>query len=128
MRSGFTLLEVLVVLILIGMAAGLVAPAVLPPDRAEESSLTALIGSARDAAVRRGEVVYLHIASTGQWHLRGAASLRRGALAEGRLTGFQGPAATLVLSPIGTCAFDVRSARVADAIPVDPLTCELRSP
>ena len=76
----------------------------------------------------RGEVVYLRIAPTGRWYLQGAASLREGVLAQGLLEHFQGPEATLVLSPIGTCAFDVRSGEGTQAIALDPLTCEARSP
>ncbi len=128
MRSGFTLLEVLVVLILMGLAAGLAAPALVQPRRTEDSTLPTLIARARGVAVSRGEIVYLRIAPTGRWHLQGAASLREGDLAQGRLEGFQGGDITLVFSPIGTCAPDVRSARGTQAVTLDPLTCEVRSP
>src|SRR5439155_12522128 len=52
---GFTLVEVLVVIVLLGLAVALVAPALIP-SRHDESPLGALVRSARDAAARRQEV------------------------------------------------------------------------
>lgn len=128
MRSGFTLVEVLVVLVLMGLAAALVAPALFPSRESAPAGVAALVGAARDAAVRRGEVVYLRIGPSGEWRVEGAASAAQGDLAGGRLAGFSGPPFTLVVSPLGSCAFDVRSVAAARAIALDPLTCEVRAP
>src|SRR2546427_1256479 len=81
-RSGFTLIEILVVLILMGLAAALVAPALLPHHH-DQSALSALLGSAREVAARRGEVVYLHIDPTGQWRMEAGANPLAGTLATG---------------------------------------------
>src|SRR2546426_5437211 len=69
-RSGLTLIEILVVLILMGLVAVLVSPTPLPrhPD---QSAINALLGSAREVAARRGEVVYVHVDPTGQWRVGG---------------------------------------------------------
>ena len=56
-RSGFTLIEMLVVLILMGLVAVLVVPALFPRHH-DQSALNALLVSAREVAARRGEVVY----------------------------------------------------------------------
>ena len=128
MRSGFTLVELLVVLVLMGLAAALVAPALFPERGAEQRDFAALVEAARDAAARRAEVVSLHLEQSGEWRLEGAASPEQGAIAAGRLAGFPGPPFTLVVSPIGTCAFDVRSGAAARSVALDPLTCEVRAP
>ena len=125
---GFTLVEVLVVLIVMTFAAALVAPALLRVRHTGESQLAPLVAAARDVSARRAEVVYLRVTQSGEWRLRGDASREQGDLATGRLSGFEGPPLTLVVSPIGTCAFDVRSAAVAGRVTLDPLTCEVRAP
>lgn len=127
-RAGFTLVELLVVLILMGVAVGLVAPAFLPPRRTEESALAALIRRAQDIAAARGETVTLGIAASGDWRLDGTSAGSAQALATGTLDGYDGPRAILVVSALGTCGFDVRSSDAALAIPIDPLTCELVTP
>jgi len=127
-RSGFTLVEVLVVLILLGVVAGLVAPALRPPPRPDESGVAALVRRARQTAARRGETIYLGLSPTGAWRIDGAASLAEGALATGAVTDYAGPPATLVISPIGTCAFDLRSGAAASTVAIDVLTCEVLAP
>jgi prepilin-type N-terminal cleavage/methylation domain-containing protein len=124
---GFTLIEVLVVLALMGLAAGLVAPALLHARR-QQPSLGLLIPTAREEAARRGEMVYLRIAGSGQWRMEGAASSAAGPFAAGHLEPFPGVPLTLIVSPIGTCAFDVPSAAAARVIRLDPLTCDITSP
>ena len=119
MRRGFTLVEMLVVLVLLGLAAALVAPAFTNTPAKRTTELVELIGAARDAAVRRGEVVSLHVERSGAWQVEGVAA--------GKLTTPLAAAPfTLVLSPLGSCAFDVRSDAAARAIKLDPLTCEVR--
>ena len=126
-RSGFTLIEMLVVLILMGLATALVVPVLLPPSR-HDSALNALLASAREVAARRGEVVSLHIDATGQWRMVAAANPLGGTFATGSVQPFLTTPVTLIVSPLGSCAFDLRSAAAAAAVPLDPLTCEIRSP
>jgi prepilin-type N-terminal cleavage/methylation domain-containing protein len=122
--GGFTLVEMLVVLVLIGLAAALAAPA-LRQSRPERPPLSRLIPAAREAAARRGEVVQLRIAASGDWRLDGAASSAPEPIASGRVDAFPGLPLTLVVSPIGSCAFDARSRAAARAMPLDPLACEV---
>lgn len=126
-HTGFTLVELLVVLIVMSLAAALVAPAILS-RRQDDSALKALVASARAAAARRGEILYLHLEPTGRWRLEGGANLLEGTLATGQLPPLVPVSVTLVVSPIGSCAFDVKSAAVATAaVALEPLTCELRT-
>jgi prepilin-type N-terminal cleavage/methylation domain-containing protein len=128
-RSGFTLIELLVVLVVMSLMVGLVAPAVIPrPAPDERGSLAPAIRFAREAAVRRSEIVYLRVDASGAWRVDGASSSEDEPLASGRIDRYAGGAATLIASPLGTCAFDARSARTGKAFGLDPLTCELRAP
>jgi prepilin-type N-terminal cleavage/methylation domain-containing protein len=125
--GGFTLVEMLVVLVLLGLAAALAAPT-LGSFRPARPALGSLIPGARDAAARRGETVYLRVAASGEWRLDGAASSGAAPLAAGRVAPFPGLPLTLVVSPLGACAFDLRSTDAARAIPLDPLTCKAGGP
>jgi prepilin-type N-terminal cleavage/methylation domain-containing protein len=125
-RSGFTLLELLVVLILMGLVAALVAPALLPHHH-DQSALNALLGSAREVAAQRGEVVNVHIDPTGEWRMEAGAAPLQASLASGRIQPFFHVAVTLMVSPLGSCGFDVRSAAALGARALDPLTCEMRA-
>lgn len=124
---GFTLIEVLVVLALMGLAAGLVAPALLHARR-QRPALNSLIPTAREEAARRGEMVYLRVDGSGQWRMEGAASPAAGPFAAGHVEPFPGVPLTLIVSPLGTCAFDVPSAAAARVIQLDPLTCDITTP
>jgi prepilin-type N-terminal cleavage/methylation domain-containing protein len=126
-RAGFTLIEILVVLLLIGMAAAVAMPALLR-SRAPESSLKTLFGNAREAAIRRGETVYLRIGSNGEWRIDGSAVPGASdSLLTGQMERLPAPL-TLLVSPTGTCMLDVPSAMAAPELQLDPLTCELAVP
>ena len=126
-RSGFTLIELIVVLVIMVMAAGIVAPALMTRQPESAPALTALIGRAQDIAAGREETVYLGISASGNWRLD-AGGTETQPLATGDLPGYQGPRATLLVSPLGTCGFDVHSSDAARRIPIDPLTCQVVSP
>ena len=72
--------------------------------------------------------MYVHVDPTGQWRMEAGADRSRGPLATGRVPPFLTASVTLMVSPLGSCAFDLRSAAAASAVALDPLTCEIRSP
>jgi len=127
-ERGVTLIELIVVIVVMTIAVGVVAPAFLPPRESEESPLAEALRTARRLALTRGETVYLGVSPTGDWVARGASSLGEGALAGGRSDRYEGPPATIVASPIGTCAYDVHSSAASRAFPIEPLTCTPREP
>jgi prepilin-type N-terminal cleavage/methylation domain-containing protein len=122
---GFTLLEMLVTLLLMAVAAALAVPALRSIYRPAPSVGT-LLPLAREAAVRRGETIFLRIDASGRWRLEGAASASAEALGSGRIEPFPGLPITLVVSPLGACALDAESAARDPAISVDALTCSVR--
>lgn len=123
MPKGYTLIEVVVVLVVMALAAGLVVPA-LTVRRHPTAGVIALIGEARAVAIRRAEAVYLRVEASGAWRMDGAASSRAGAIATGRLAPAPAVPLTLVFSPLGSCAPDVETAPAAEPLGLDPLTCE----
>ena len=60
--------------------------------------------------------------------MEGGANPLEGTLATGHLPPFLAVPVTLVVSPIGSCAFDVRSGAAAQVVALDQLTCEIRAP
>lgn len=125
--AGFTLLELIVVLMLMALATTLVAPAVLRPMRDAESDIARLVRDARTTAMRRSEMVLLEITPDGAWRLDGASSLRDGPLATGTVDGWSGPGGALVVSPLGSCGVDPDRPGL-ERLDLDPLTCQVRSP
>jgi prepilin-type N-terminal cleavage/methylation domain-containing protein len=126
-RRGFTLVEILVVLVLIGLMVGLVAPAVIPPRADEDPTyrLRQLVRSSSAAAVKRGEIVRLTLRPTGDWEVLGMASAPPDAIAAGRLD-ISGSGMTLLFSPLGTCSPDFVSEKATAAFGFDPLICDFR--
>jgi len=126
-RRGFTLLEVMVVLAIVALATAIVLPAMRRPvDR--EAPLQRVIDGARDAAAHRGEIIYLRIEPTGAWRMEGGGSPLETDSAVGRITPLATIPITLIVSPAGSCALDVRSAPAAALVPVDPLSCTYGGP
>ncbi len=119
-RRGVTLLELLVVITLIGLAAALGAPALRRERPDPTTDAQRVVAFARAAAVRRGETLVLETARSGVWTLvvaRGDSQpLRRGTIAA--------PAALparLLVSPLGSCLPDGERADAA----WDPAACRV---
>ena len=125
MRRGFTLVELLVVLVLMGLAVGLVAPALQPPQAPAAPPIAPLLSTGRAVAIARGESTVLRVNAAGDWRIDGRGSTEGDPLATGTLPQPPGAPFSIIFSPLGTCAADIRSG-AAESLPVDPLTCELR--
>lgn len=119
---GVTLLELLVVLVLLGLAAALAAPAFITPGGAPGSALGEPLHAARVNAIRRAETLYLTVSPTGHWRLD-APSDTTAPLATGVEGGYAGPGVTVIVSSLGTCGLDAASQAAGRALAIDPLTC-----
>ena len=123
MSRGYTIIEVIVVLVLLTLAASVVAPAFARRD--DRAALAVLIARARATAIRRAEAVALRVEPSGAWRLDGLASTQPAAIATGVLSPLPAAAFTLIFSPLGTCAPEVETAAAAEPLRLDPLTCEV---
>ncbi len=123
--GGFTLLELVVVLILLSLAAALAAPALRRGAGSRATGLESLILGSREAAARRGETIHLSVSSSGDWKMEGTGSRAEGPIQSGRLDSLPGLPFTLIVSPVGSCGFDAASAKADTVIRLDPLTCTL---
>jgi prepilin-type N-terminal cleavage/methylation domain-containing protein len=124
-RRGYTLVEVVVVLVLLGLAIALVAPSLVPPRATPDDAVQQVIDAARRLAVRRASAVTLSLDAEGRWvvdeaGLAGAPPLLAGALA-------RPPASALRLhiSPLGACLRDPAPAAAAAPPDLDPVRCRL---
>jgi prepilin-type N-terminal cleavage/methylation domain-containing protein len=123
--GGYTLLELVVVLILLGVVAAVVAPG-LPALRADPApELRLVINNARNAAIRRGETVHLRVDRSGAWRMAVGPAERGAPLMSGRLRATVQAATDLVFSPLGTCAAPAESLPPMLNPQIDPLTCQV---
>ena len=115
--SGFTLLEILVTLIVLGLAAALVVPvfrAETPPD----DDLRAVLTGARETAVRRAQTLVLSVDHRGAWTIVPARDST--AVASGQ---FRDGSADLRIrvNPLGACLNEGGTV----AITVDAVGCSV---
>lgn len=122
---GFTLVEVVVVLVLLALAAAIVTPSLLSTNTDDSSEIQALVGSTRQAAIRRGETVRLRIDHSGAWQAIAGTEPGGDLLLSGQLASQPASTTHLIFSPLGTCAPAVESGSV---VALDPLTCEVALP
>jgi prepilin-type N-terminal cleavage/methylation domain-containing protein len=124
--GGFTLIEMVVVLVLLGMTAALAAPALLRPSR-PVSGFSTLVANAREAAIRRGETMHLRIGASGEWRIEGTVSGNAEVLFAGKVDPFSDTPMTILVSATGSCALDAPSAATVGDIRLDLLTCGVPS-
>ncbi len=126
LRRGVTLLELLVVLLLLGITAALVLPALAPRlalRPGNDDARSALVATSRRLAIRRGESLRLRLDADGVWALVAKGD---GAVVDtGRLPtrGREEALAPMLLTidALGSC---IPSATHVDEI-FDPLTCTI---
>lgn len=123
-RAAFTLLELLVVLVLLGLSSAVVLPALrLPAPAAAESPLV----RARALAVRRGESLRLEALGEGRWRVSAAADTAGTVLLDG--TDLDplalGGAQSVMVTALGTCLPEGPSA--AGGAAWDPVRCGVTS-
>ena len=114
---GFTLLEIVVTLVLLGLAAALVAPA-FRTDSAPDERLQSVLAMTREAAVRRAQTLVLHVDDRGSWRL--VAAVESTSIARGRFVDGTSDLRIRV-NPLGAC-FNEGAAGTRN---LDALACAL---
>jgi prepilin-type N-terminal cleavage/methylation domain-containing protein len=102
-RRGFTLLELLVVLVLLGLGAAFVLPTLQLPARRSADAGT--IERARALAIRRGESMRLAVDRSGAWTVRATADTTAALLLSGAGAiepGVEAPF-SIVITALGAC-------------------------
>lgn len=122
-RHAFTLIEMIVVLAIMGIALAVVGPALMFPEN--RSSLEQVMSDSRATAIRRSERVTLSVEKTGSWRMyasQSAANLLR----SGQLDENLSSTVAIEISPLGLCT--VESGTSVAAVTLDPFNCTLASP
>jgi len=101
-RRGLTLLELLVTLLVLGLASAMAIPAFTPPAQTA-TGLGALVRSARGAAIARAEVLELHVAADATWELLSAARSDAAPVAHGSLDHAPAAGFKILFTPLGVC-------------------------
>jgi prepilin-type N-terminal cleavage/methylation domain-containing protein len=117
---GFTLLEIIVVLLLMGVGLSLAVPAVSrrPP---EPDPVQRVFDLARRTAVHRAETLQLSIGTDGQWTID-SQNPGESVVASGRIVSAVHPNVTVRVSALGGCTVEYASAPIV----LDPIRCMLQ--
>ena len=126
-RCGFTLLEVLVVLLLLGLAFALVVPSFRSPRDKQDDAVQRLIDEARRLAVQRAGTVTLSVQADGGWTIESQGSADVLQLEEGRLELAETMPLRVHVSALGACT--VQTVPGAErSITIDPVRCRIVRP
>ena len=117
-RRAFTLIEMVVVLAVMGIALAVVGPSMILPRR--KNDISTIVTDARYAALRRSEQMTLSIAEDGKWSVSSVRSNGDAVLA-GRIDANDAIAVTIDISPLGLCSINEGSTLAREAL--DPFTC-----
>jgi prepilin-type N-terminal cleavage/methylation domain-containing protein len=101
--EGFTLLEVIVVLALLALAAAAVQPVLWSSRVRPEETLERVVARARELAVRRAESMRLRVEASGRWDVRPAPPGDSLIVAADSLRPPLATAVVLNISPLGAC-------------------------
>ena len=117
-RRAFTLIEMVIVLAVMGIALAVVAPTMILPPRT--TNIGSVIADARTVALRRSEQVILVIAADGKWSVN-AARLTASPILYGRLETKNGVSLRMDISPLGLCTVNESSS--PGLLALNPFTC-----
>jgi len=121
-----TLLELLVVLVLLGLAAAFILPVLQRPTRSADQ--ITILERARSVAVRRGESVRLEFDATGAWTVSATADTTAAILLAGVASAAPdvGIAQSIVISALGACLPEGNA--VVGGSAWDPTRCAVAVP
>lgn len=115
---GFTLVEVVVVLAVIGVSLAVIGPSLIV--RRAQPGISEALTASRRAAIRRGESMELAFSANGSWTTSPLRS-RGEPLLSGTLPDAVAIEADILVSPLGVCT--VQRGRIAAQLSFDPLAC-----
>lgn len=124
-RSGFTLLELVVVLAIMGLGMAIVATSLVLRSPSTEEALQRVVADARRVATRRAQTVTLDVDAEGAWQVAGAERDSSEVLLSGELGAVPRGRISLRITPLGLCLTSADSGHGGSPV-ADPLTCSMR--
>jgi prepilin-type N-terminal cleavage/methylation domain-containing protein len=122
-RSGLTLLELLIVIVLLGVTFGLAVPRFLDEPREREDAVQRVIDAARRQAIANAAAVSLSFAADGHWLIEsGEQDTRK--QASGAIAWPYTFPVRLHISALGACTIE---APEGAPLRIDPVRCAMRS-
>jgi prepilin-type N-terminal cleavage/methylation domain-containing protein len=123
-RTGLTLIELLIVIAILAIAAAIVYPNVFPPSEAPAApSEETLLEQARSTAVARAQVLRVDVAANGAWKIVSESAadsvLHSGTLAEAPVAAY-----AVRVTELGVCLPVASEQREGPA--VDAVSCTVR--
>ena len=120
-RPAFTLIEIVVVLAILGIALSIAGPSLMRPGTAD--SLQGVIDRTRNLALRRAEPVTLVVAADGTWEAfaarTGSDPLGSGKLGETNPSGMR-----IDISALGLCTTDdISVGEKVSSVTLNPFAC-----
>ena len=122
-REAFTLIEIVVALMIIGLALAIAGPSIVLRPPSHDEMIQELLTSARRTAGRRGETLSLELTRAGAWNLRALSAEKP--LAAGHIESRSDESFHVLVSPLGSCVPQEDTASSPTSL--DPLDCALRS-
>lgn len=120
-RSAFTLIEMVVVLAILGIALSIAGPSLIRPVTA--NNLQSVIDRTRSLALRRAEPVMLVVAEDGEWRAYAVRS-GRDPVASGKLGESSATGMRIDISALGLCTSDeISSDGTVGATTLNPFAC-----
>jgi prepilin-type N-terminal cleavage/methylation domain-containing protein len=119
---GFTLLEIIVVLLIIGVAFVVAAPA-LPNHSPEPDPLQRVLEVTRRAAVHQAEALTLSVNADGDWRIDSRTSTEVAPLGFGTLPSYHEGPVIVKASALGRCTVETATS----ALRLDPVRCRVQA-
>lgn len=120
---GLTLIEVMIALAILLIAAAIIYPNVFPPKRDSVPSESDVVERAKALAIARAETVRLTVSADGNWEIT-PESAPTEVLATGRLPEAPPKPLTVRVTELGAC-LPVTGQRAAVGAQVDAVSCSL---